>query len=53
MSVLNAVLGMLQESKAQRSVDALKDLLVQEAHARRDGKVLAIPAASLVPGASS
>ena len=30
VTVLNAVLGMLQESKAQRSVDTLKDLLVQE-----------------------
>src|SRR5512139_3826314 len=50
VTVLNVVLGMLQESKAERSVDALKDLLVQEAHVRRDGKMIAIPAASLVPG---
>lgn len=50
VSVLNAVLGMLQENKAQKSVDALKDLLVQEAYVRRDGKLSAIPAESLVPG---
>lgn len=50
VTVLNAVLGMLQENKAKRSVDALKDLLVQEAHVRRDGKLIAIPTSRLVPG---
>ncbi|RJP34054.1 MAG: HAD family hydrolase [Actinobacteria bacterium] len=50
VTVFNAILGMIQESKAQRSVDALKGMLVPEAHVRRDGEVVSLPAARLVPG---
>lgn len=50
VTVFNALLGMIQESKAQHSVDALKEMLVPEARVRRDGEVISIPAAQLVPG---
>jgi Ca2+-transporting ATPase len=50
VTIFNAFLGIVQESKAQRSVDALKDMLVPEARVRRDGNVISIPAAQVVPG---
>ena len=47
---LNALLGFAQEMKAQRSLTALKSMLVAHARVRRDGTVVEIPAADLVPG---
>ena len=48
--VLNAVLGMLQESKAEKALDALKNLSAPHARVLRDGKEQVIDAAQLVPG---
>ncbi len=48
--LLNATLGWAQEMKAQRSLTALKSMLVATARVRRDGAVLEVPAAELVPG---
>ncbi|MBL8777102.1 MAG: HAD-IC family P-type ATPase [Acidimicrobiales bacterium] len=48
--LLNALLGFAQEMKAQRSLTALKSMLVATARARRDGAVVELPAAELVPG---
>ena len=48
--LLNALLGFAQEMKAQRSLTALKSMLVATARARRDGSVVELPAAELVPG---
>jgi len=48
--LLNAILGWAQEMKAQRSLTALKSMLVATARVRRDGAVLEVPAAELVPG---
>jgi Ca2+-transporting ATPase len=50
ITVLNAILGLVQERKAKRSVDALRDMLVSEARVRRDGDVISVPAEQLVPG---
>ena len=50
ITVLNAILGLVQERKARRSVDALRDMLVSEARVRRDGDVISVPAEQLVPG---
>jgi len=50
VTLFNAVLGMVQESKAQKSVEALKQMLKFEARVRRDGKVISVPAAQVVPG---
>ena len=48
--VLNAVMGVLQESKAEKALDALKNMSAPHARVIRDGKEKIIDAASLVPG---
>ena len=48
--VLNALLGMMQESKAEKAMDALKNLSAPHARVLRDGKEQVIDAAQLVPG---
>ena len=48
--VLNAVLGVVQESKAEEALAALKKMAAPEAHGIRDGKRVSIPAINLVPG---
>lgn len=48
--VLNAVLGVVQESKAEEALAALKKMAAPDAHVLRDGHRLTIPARELVPG---
>ena len=48
--LLNAVLGMLQESNAENALAALKDMSAPQAKVRRGGEVRSIPAAQLVVG---
>jgi len=48
--VFNAALGLLQESRAQATLAALKSRLALSASVRRDGAWQTIPAAELVPG---
>ena len=48
--ILNAIMGVLQESKAERALDALKGLSAPHARVRRDGQEQIVDAASLVPG---
>lgn len=48
--VLNAVMGVLQENKAEKSLEALKKLSAPHARVIRDGNVKEINAAQLVPG---
>ena len=48
--VFNAVLGLLQESRAQATLDALKSRLALNASVRRDGAWKTVPASELVPG---
>jgi H+-transporting ATPase len=48
--VFNAVLGLLQESRAQATLTALKSRLAWSASVRRDGVWKTVPAAELVPG---
>ena len=47
---LNAVIGYVQESRAQRALDALARLVPAEATVLRDGAPRRLPAADLVPG---
>src|SRR3989442_14060764 len=47
---MNAVLGFLQEYRAERSLEAVKALAAARAHVVREGAVVAIPARELVPG---
>ncbi|MEW6522664.1 MAG: calcium-translocating P-type ATPase, SERCA-type [Bacillota bacterium] len=48
--VLNAVLGFVQEYRAERSLHALKRMTAPVARALRDGAECVVPAEELVPG---
>ncbi|MBN2825319.1 MAG: HAD-IC family P-type ATPase, partial [Campylobacterales bacterium] len=48
--MLNAVLGFVQESKAQGALDALRSMMVPECMVMRDGNIKRIPSSNLVPG---
>ena len=48
--VLNAVLGLAQERRAEKALDALRDMTAPTAKALRSRKIVEIPAAELVPG---
>lgn len=48
--VLNGILGMLQENRAEKSLEALKKLTSPTARVIRSGKVVDIPTSQLVPG---
>jgi Ca2+-transporting ATPase len=48
--VLNAIMGVAQESKAEKALDALKDLSAPNSRVIRDGKETVIAASKLVPG---
>jgi len=48
--LLNALLGFYQEHRAERTLAALKEMLVPTARVRRDGHVQEVAAADLVPG---
>ena len=48
--LLNAIVGMVQEGKAQRALDALREMSSPTATVRRGGVVREIPAAELVAG---
>ncbi|MBE7031414.1 MAG: calcium-translocating P-type ATPase, PMCA-type [Ruminococcaceae bacterium] len=48
--VLNAIMGVMQESKAEKALDALKNMSAPHARVIRDGIETVIDAAELVPG---
>ena len=48
--VLNAVLGIVQEQRAEEALAALKRLAAPDAQVLRDGKRQVVPARELVPG---
>ena len=48
--ILNAVMGVMQESKAEKALDALKNMSAPHARVIRGGKEMLIDAADLVPG---
>ena len=48
--VLNAILGVVQENRAEKSLDALKRMASPHAKALREGTVRSVEAATLVPG---
>ncbi len=48
--VLNTILGVVQESRAEQALEALKKMSAPEAHVLRSGMRKSIPAAELVPG---
>jgi len=48
--ILNAIMGIIQESRAEAALAALKKLAAPEASVLRDGHRISVPAAQLVPG---
>ncbi|NBD35031.1 MAG: calcium-translocating P-type ATPase, PMCA-type [Chloroflexi bacterium] len=48
--VLNAAIGVIQESKAEEALAALKKMAAPDAHVLRGGHRVTIPARELVPG---
>lgn len=48
--LLNAVVGVIQESKAEKSLDALKQMTTPHALVKRDGETREIESEKLVPG---
>ena len=48
--VLNAIMGIVQESRAEASLAALKKMAAPEAQVLRDGHRQSVPARDLVPG---
>ena len=48
--VLNIVLGISQESRAERALEALKDMNAHQATVVRDGTLVHVEASQLVPG---
>lgn len=48
--VLNAVIGFVQEYRADRAIAALKQMAALNAHVLRDGHSQVVPATGLVPG---
>ena len=48
--VLNAVVGVIQEGKALKAIEALQQLSSPKALVKRDGREMEIPGSELVPG---
>lgn len=48
--LLNTILGVIQESRAEEALAALQRLAAPDSQALRDGKRITIPASQLVPG---
>jgi len=48
--LVNAVIGYIQESKAEKALEALSRMVVTEATVRRGGRKLSLPSEEIVPG---
>ena len=48
--IVNAIIGVAQENKAEKSLEALKKLSSYSAKVVRDGKITVVPSKDLVPG---
>jgi Ca2+-transporting ATPase len=48
--LLNAVMGYIQEARAEEAVAALRQMSAAQAHVLRDGSRQSVPASELVPG---
>ena len=48
--LINAGIGYIQEGKAEKALDAIRNMLSHTAMVRRDGRFISLPADELVPG---
>ena len=48
--ILNSVLGVVQESKAEEALEALQEMAAAQSKVIRDGRIVTIPSSELVPG---
>ena len=48
--VLNAIMGIVQEAKAEKSLEALKNMSAPVAKVRRDNRIVTIKGSQIVPG---
>lgn len=48
--VLNAIMGLVQEAKAEKSLEALKDMSAPVARVRRNGRIATVKGTEIVPG---
>lgn len=48
--LINAVIGFVQEGKAEKALDAIRGMLSQQAMVKRNGKFIGLAAHELVPG---
>lgn len=48
--LLNAIIGFIQEQRAEASLEALKKMLTSNTTVRRNGTIVSIPSADIVPG---
>lgn len=47
---INALIGYIQEGKAEKALDSIRNLLTQQAMVRREGKDFPVPSELVVPG---
>lgn len=48
--IINAIMGVFQESKAEQAIEALKEMSTPNANVLRDGHTLSVKSDELVPG---
>ncbi|WP_439572399.1 cation-transporting P-type ATPase [Phreatobacter sp.] len=48
--MINAIIGFIQEDRAERALSAIGRMVAPRAHAYRDGRRVTLPVADLVPG---
>jgi magnesium-transporting ATPase (P-type) len=48
--LVNAIVGFVQEGRAERALDAIRGLVSPHAHLLRDGHRVSLPASTIVPG---
>ena len=48
--VLNAIIGFIQEYRAEKAIEALQKMAAPSSHILRNGKIAEVPALEIVPG---
>jgi len=48
--IINAIIGFIQEGKAEKALDAIRNMLSQQAMVKRDGNFISLPAEQLTSG---